>query len=97
MRTTIIAIMLSVSLCGTAYILNRNFHDYTWLRRIAKAEIEIYLLQSKFEESNRNAQRVIDEVKCIVQEGYAPYDFIIPVPGGFLGIREKQNDKQKFK
>ena len=93
MKPTILAIILAVSLVATAYILNRNFHGNVLIERIAKTEIKIAVLQSKFEESKKKAQMVIDEVKCLVQEGYAPYDFIIPVSGGFLGIKEeKRND-----
>jgi len=88
-KTTILAIMLSVSLCTTAYILNRNFHDRTMIERIAKAEIKIYLLRNRFEVSDANARRVIDEVKKIAQEGYAPYSHIIPISGGFLGVKKE--------
>ena len=90
MKTTILAIILAVSLCTTAFILNRNFHGNALIKRIAKAEIEIVVLQDRFEISNKNAQMVIDEVKCIVQEGYAPYSKIIPISGGFLGIRKEE-------
>ena len=95
MKTTILAIILAGSLCTSAFILNRNFHGNALIERIAKTEIQMGLLQSKFEESNKKAQMVIDEVKCIVQEGYAPYSHIIPTSKGYLGIissRYKQND-----
>ena len=94
MKTIILAIILAISLCTTAYILNRNFHGNVLIERIAKAEIKIAVLQDRFERDQHHAQRVIDEVKCIVQEGYAPYSHVIPIKGGFLGIKTKgENDE----
>ncbi len=85
-KTTIRAIVLSVSLCTTAYILNRNFHDYTLLKRIAKAETKIAVLQDRFEISNKNAEMVIAEVRDIVTTAYS---HIIPIRGGLLAIKEE--------
>ena len=86
MKTTILAIILAISLCTTAYILNRNFHGNVLIERIAKTEIQMGLLQSKFEESNRNAQMVIEEVRKIVTTAYS---HIIPVNKGFIAIKEE--------
>lgn len=101
MKTTILAILLSVSLVVTAYILNRNFHGNVLIKRIERVELDMMALEDRYDSSNRNARRVIKEVKRIVEEGYAhfyaPFSHIIPVSGGFLGLREKRNDKQKSK
>jgi len=90
MKTTIIAIMLSVSLCTTAYILNRNFHGNVLIERIDRVELDMMALEDKYGSSERNARWVIKETKRIVEEGYAhfyaPFSHIIPVRGGFLGI-----------
>lgn len=88
MKTTILAIILAVSLCTTAYILNRNFHGKVLIDRIERVERDMMVLEDKYDSSNRNARRVIKEVKRIVEEGYAPYDFIIPVSKGYLGIKK---------
>ena len=95
MKTIILAIILAVSLCTTAYILNRNFHGNVLIRRIAKAETKIAVLQDRFTRDQHHARWVVDEVKKIVIQGYAPYEFIIPINRGFLGIissRYKQKD-----
>ncbi len=84
MKTTILAIILAVSLCVSAYILNRNFQDNALMLRIAKAETKIVVLQDRFEVSNKNAHRVIEEVREIVTTAYS---HVIPISGGLLAIK----------
>ncbi len=88
MRTTILAIILAVSLCTTAYILNRNFHGNVLIQRLERVELDMMALEDEYGSSERNARWVIKEVQRIVEEGYAPYSRIIPIKGGFLGIKQ---------
>lgn len=108
MKTTlIIAIILAVSLCTTAYILNRNFHGNVLIQRLERVERDMMALEDEYGSSERNARRVIKEVerkarrvikevKRIVEEGYAhfyaPFSHVIPISRGVLGIIEEKHD-----
>ena len=86
MKPTILAIILAVSLCASAYILADNSKLHLVNKRIAKAEIKIAVLQDRFTRDQHHAQRVIDEVREIVTTAYS---HIIPVNKGFIAIKEE--------
>ena len=77
MKLILIALILALSLCVSAYMLNRNPEIDDLRCRIEHVEAEVQALRGEF-----------IGYKAEIRERTRPYTHILPVSGGFLGVRE---------
>ena len=77
MKLTLIALILTLSLCFSAYMLNRNPEIEDLIERIEHVEAEVRALRVE-----------MIGYKAVIWERTAPFTHVIPVSGGFLGITE---------
>ena len=73
----IIALILALSLCISAYILSYNPEPDNLIERIEHVEAEVRALRVE-----------MIGYKAEIRERTRPYTHIIPVSGGFLGVRK---------
>ena len=73
----IIALILALSLCVSAYILSYNPKPDNLIERIESVEAEMRALRVEF-----------IGYKAEIRERTRPYTHIIPVDGGLLGVRQ---------
>ena len=71
--------MLAVSLCFSAYILSYNPEPDNLTERIEHVEAEVQAL--RFE---------LSVYKSEIWDRTRPFDHVIPISGGFLGIRKEE-------
>ena len=104
MKTTILAIILALSICGSAYMLkyNPDLSALTEKMEELEADMDILLsaveitvgdmarIESRFETNNAKIQKGFAELKELLNREYT---YIIPISEGFLGIIEKPLDK----
>ena len=99
MKKLILATVLAVSLCFSAYILSYNPEPKNLIERIESVEADMVILlkaveitvgnvarlETRFEVNNGNIKERLAELKELIEREYS---YIIPIDGGFLGIRE---------
>ena len=72
-----IAIILALAICFSAYILSYNPEPDNLIERIESVEAEMQALRVEF-----------IGYKAQIWEMTSPFTHIIPVSGGFLGVRQ---------
>lgn len=77
MKLTLIALILALSLCVSAYILSYNPKPDNLIERIEHVEAEVRALRTEF-----------IGYKAQIWERTEPYTHVIPIDGGFLGVRK---------
>ena len=77
MKLIIIAIILALSLCASAYILSYKPEPDNLIERIESVEAEMQALRVE-----------MIGYKAQIWERTQPYTHIIPIDGGFLGVRQ---------
>lgn len=85
MRTTIIAIILAGAICFPAFMLSHNPKVDALVERIERLELRMTRPENRFEANNSKIKEGFAELKELLNREYT---HIIPVSGGFLGIKK---------
>ncbi len=79
MKLTLIALILALSLCVSAYLLSYKPEPDNLIERIEDVETEVQALRVEW-----------IGYKAEIWERTSPFTHIIPIDGGFLGIKEEE-------